>query len=236
MRNLLCMLLCLMMALPALPAAAETPEEAALYIQPLTGPVRPGKAILLSFRVPADGECEMLLRDAAGAAVLPVVTAHPVSAGMNHLWWNGTFGGMFAPEGEWTLALGMDGMEASVPVVIGPAAPYITGITSTRDMETRIMRVDFYASVDGLLTVGVWADDVWTILQSRKVSAGMNGVTWDASGMAPGTTALTLTLTDDSGFSSNEEHVAVCPADFGIATPTPTEVPTPTPTATPTAS
>ncbi|MBR3764655.1 MAG: L,D-transpeptidase family protein [Clostridia bacterium] len=237
MRRLMSLLMSMLMLVTSLPALAEATEAApALSLDPVTEVIRPGKAVLLGFTVPADGVCDLILRSDAGETVLPVVMELPVTAGRNHLWWNGTYGGVFAPEGTLSMVLTMDGLEASQPVTVGSAAPYITSITAMKDVETCIMRVDFYASVDGLLTVGLWSGETWSILQSRQVAAGMNGVTWDASDIPMTATALTLTLTDATGYSSNEEHIAVSPADFGMNTPTPepTAEPTAIPTATPT--
>nr|MBR4280946.1 L,D-transpeptidase [Clostridia bacterium] len=237
MRRFLTLLLSVLMLLTSLPVLAEEAAEAPeLFLQAIEGVIRPGKALLLSFTVPEDGVCDIALRDAEGIEILPVVKAHSVTAGDNHLWWNGTYEGVFAPEGEWRMVLTMGEGDASQPVTVGSAAPYITAITPMIDVETRILRADFYASVDGLLTVGLWAGDAWTLIESRQISAGMNGVTWDGSAIPMNATALTLTLTDGAGFSSNEEHIAINPMAFGIATPAPTATPTAEPTATPTAS
>lgn len=235
MRKLLCMLLCLTLLLPTLPVLSEV---ATLSIEEPEGTVRPGKAVLLTFSVPAAGECDLLLLDADGSTVQPIVLAQPVSTGVNHLWWNGTYQGAPAPEGSYALTLVQNGVSVSVPVTIGTMAPYITAITARKDAENAVMTVDFYASVSGLLTVGVWAGNAWTLQQNLQISTGSNSITWSAAGMTPDTTAVTLTLTDATGFSSNEEHIAVSPEEFGItyATPAPTETPTATPTAAPTAS
>ena len=62
-------------------------------------------------------------------------------------------------------------------------------------------------------------------------------MTVDATALSPDTVAISLTLTDNTGYCSNEEHVAVNPASFGILpTATPTAEPSPTPTASPTPS
>lgn len=230
MRKLLCMLLCLTL-LPVLPVLSEA---ATLSIEPLPGVIRPGKAVLLTFSVPSAGECDLFLRAADGSTVQPVVQAQSVTTGVNHLWWNGTYNGAPAPEGTYALVLTQNGAEAEAPVTIGAMAPYITGIHADKDAVSAIMTVDFYASVDGLLTVGLWTDGAWTILQSRQISAGTNTVTWNAQSMSQGTTALTLTLTDATGYSSNEEHINVSPEDFGLTLATPTPTATPEPTATPT--
>ncbi|MDD6050875.1 MAG: L,D-transpeptidase family protein [Clostridiales bacterium] len=224
MRKLLC--LCLTVLFLPIIAAAEawtlgidTPAEA----------IRPGKAFMLTFTVPSEGACDLVLRDVTGEYVMTVVEGLPVTAGRNQLWWNGTAEGVAPQEGVYQLALMMDGAEATATVVIGSFAPYLSSITPVKDAESKTMTVDFYASVDGLLSVGLWTGDVWSLLENRSVSGGMNRVTWDASRMTEDTRALTLTLTDSTGFCSNEEHIMVDEADFGItfATPAPAETPVP---------
>ncbi len=219
-------LLCLMLALVLLPIAAA--EGAALSIDTPAEAIRPGKAFVLSFTAPREGECDLILRDVTGQYVMDVVTDLPVNAGSNQVWWNGTSGGVSPAAGAYQLALVMDGQEAVCTVVIGSQAPYLTAIVPTKDAENKVMTVDFYASVEGLLTVGLWSGNVWQLLENRNVSGGMNRITWDASQMTENTTDLTLTLTDPAGFSSNEEHIRVSPEDFGIVFAT--EVPQPTPT------
>ena len=233
MKKLFCLLLTLLLL--ALTASAE---PAALGIDTPAEAIRPGKAFVLNFTVPAQGSCDLVLRDVAGNFVMDVLSGVSVNAGANQLWWNGTSFGVSPAEGVYQLVLVMDGQEAACTVVIGDHAPYLTSIVPTKHAENRTMTVDFYASVEGLLTLGLWNGNVWSLLENRQIGAGMNQVTWDASGITQDTTALTLTLTDDTGFSSNEEHISVSPADFGLtfetATPAPTVVvltPMPAPTA-----
>lgn len=227
MRKLLCLLLTLLV-LPAL-AGAESP---ALAIDTPAEAVRPGKAFLLTFTVPQAGSCDLTLRDMQGGYVMDVVSDVTVSAGSNQLWWNGTSGGISPAEGVYQLVLAMDGAEAACTVVIGSHAPYLTSILPVKDAEAQRMTVDFYASVDGLLTVGLWSGNVWSLLENRQIEGGMNQVVWDASAITENASALTLTLTDSTGFSSNEEHVSISPEDFGVsfatATPAPTASPVPT--------
>ena len=228
MRKLLCLLLTLLF-LPILPAVAE---GAALAIDPLAEAIRPGKAFLLTFTVPEDGLCDLTLTDIEGDFTMPVVTDLAVTVGSNQLWWNGTSGGVSPAEGVYQLVLTMGEQQAVSTVVIGSQAPYLTNIISATDGEAMTMTLDFYASVDGLLSVGLWSGGVWSLLENRQVAAGMNRLVWDASDVTASATALTLTLTDSTGFSSNEEHVAVDPADFGLsqetAEPEPTATPEPT--------
>ena len=233
MKKLFCLLLTLLLL--ALTASAET---AAPSIDTPAEAIRPGKAFVLTFTVPEEGSCDLVLQDMEGNFVMDVVSGITASAGVNQLWWNGTSDGVSPAEGIYQLVLRANGQEAACTVVIGSHAPYLTSIVPQKDAETKTMTVDFYASVDGLLSVGLWNGNVWSLLENRQVKAGMNQIIWDASAVTEATTALTLTLTDETGFSSNEEHVNVSAADFGIevttATPAPTEVVlTPMPAATP---
>ena len=225
MRKLLCLLLTLML----LPLAVLA-EGAVLSIDTPAEAIRPGKAFLLSFSVPHDGECNLTLRDMQGNFVMDVVTDLYAYAGQNQMWWNGTAGGVSPAEGVYQLAVAMDDQEAACTVVIGSHAPYLTSIIPVKDVENMTLTVDFYASVEGLLTVGVWSGNTWSLQENRSVNGGMNQLVWDASAMKEGTTALTLTLTDATGFSSNEEHISVSAEEFGIvfATPVPSATPEPT--------
>ncbi len=224
MRKLLCILLCLVLMTPA--AMAEG------YPLSITAPdstIRPGKAFLLTFSVPLAGPVDLVLKDHAGETVMDVVLDHPAQAGVNQLWWNGTSGGQSPAEGVYQLALHTGAGDTACAVVIGSHAPYLTSIQTTKNADEKSMIVDFYASVDGMLTVGVWYGDVWALLENRDITAGMNQVMWDANAMQADTYAVTLTLTDATGFSSNEEHVNVSPEEFGIVFATPTPVPTAVP-------
>ncbi len=226
-------LLCLLLAIVCLPIAPVWAEGAVLSIDTPAEAIRPGKAFLLTFSLPQEGTYNLFLRDMAGNPVMTIVTGLSASAGTNQLWWNGTSGGQSAPEGVYQLVLSTAQGETACTVVIGKYAPYLTSIVPVKDAPSHTMTVDFYASVDGLLTVGMWSGNTWALLENRQIEAGMNQILWDASAMLENTFAVTLTLTDATGFSSNEEHVNVSPEEFGIVFSTPAPVFTPVPTASP---
>ena len=184
MRKLLCMLLCMSILLPLLPMGSAAAEAVPLAVEAPETVIRPGKAILLSFSVPAAGTCDLLLRDAQGETVQPIVLDYPVTTGSHQLWWNGTYMGVPVPEGTYALVIRQGSLEASVPVPVGSFAPYLTSISAVKDVEACVMDVSFYASVDGLLTVGVWLETAWTLLESRQILAGPNTYSWDAAEMA----------------------------------------------------
>ena len=227
MRKSLLLLLCLLlMAVPALG------EEAAWSLEVPEGVIRPGKAVLLAFTAPESAVVDILLTGGEGETVTIVAEDYAAQAGRNELWWNGTYGGVFAPAGSYDLTVRGESASVGVAVTVGTAAPYITNILSSVGVGTGEMAVDFYASVDGLLTVGLWSEGVWTPVASVDVKAGENVFLWDMTGASPAVSALTLTLTDMTGFPSNEEHIPVTADDFALAFPA-TEAPAEEPMETP---
>lgn len=160
--------------------------------------------------------------------MLPVAKDYPVTAGENQMLWNGTYEGVFAPEGIYRLvAQFSDGSEADTAILVGQIAPFLTSISALESTEDGEVRLSFYASENGRLTLGLWGAS-WSLLKNIDISAGTNEVTVDATALSPDTVAISLTLTDDTGYCSNEEHVAVNPASFGILpTATPTAEPSP---------
>lgn len=241
MRKMLCLLLMLAMLTPCLPALAEDTDAldvillSSASIEPLQETLRPGKAVTLRFTSPVDGTVTLLLRDSETLeTVLPVAKDYPVTAGENQMLWNGTYEGVFAPEGIYRLvAQFSDGSEADTAILVGQIAPFLTSISALESTEDGEVHLSFYASENGRLTLGLWGAS-WSLLKNIDISAGTNEVTVDATALSPDTVAISLTLTDDTGYCSNEEHVAVNPASFGILpTATPTAEPSPTPSASP---
>ncbi len=233
MRKSFFLLLSAMLLSAALMTPAALAEEAALSVDAPTETIRPGKGTLLTFSAPIEGEASLYLTGADGGTVSLVVEGFAAVPGQNALMWNGTCDGVPAPEGVYRLTVAMGDMTASAPVIIGPMAPYMTGIRPSAETLTfgETLTVDFYASVDGLLTLGVWQGERWTMLGSQTVTEGENAVSWDGAGMADGDCAFTLTLTDGAGFSSNEEHIALTLTGFSAAL---TAAPTPAATVPPT--
>lgn len=240
-----CLILFLTLLLLTLPALAEV-ADASLVLHAPDETVRPGKAITLSFDAPADGMADLVVTDAEGTVVSVVMEEIPATTGTNSLWWNGTYQGVPAPEGEYILSLTQNGETVTAPIVIGSYAPYLTSIAASADVVTpdTPVTVNFYASVDGSLTLGVWVDGAWRSISTTQVIAGPGSIVFDGKGLYDGEAALTLTLSDATGFPSNEEHVNLTLAGFGEEptpaptaepTPVPTEVPTEEPTAEPTA-
>lgn len=205
MRKCLILLLLLCLMIPAvaeetvLPLTLHAPEET----------VRPGKAITLTFDAPAEGAADLAVLDEEGNTVSVVMEAMQAVQGTNSLWWNGTYQGVPAPEGAYTLSLSLNGETVTAPITIGSYAPYLTSIEASAGLITpdAPVTVSFYASVDGSLTLGVWVDGVWSSLSTTQVKAGPGSISFDGKGLEDGEVALTLTLSDATGFPSNEEHI-----------------------------
>ena len=227
-----CLILFLALLMLALPVLAE--EGAALSLAAPDSTVRPGKAVTLSFTAPAAGSARLVVVDDAGTEVSVVMEDFAAAEGFNSLWWNGTYQGVPAPEGTYTLQLTLNGETDAVPVQIGSYAPYLTSIAASSAVVTpdSPVTVDYYASVDGSLTLGVWVDGAWRSLSTTSVTAGPGSVTFDGGDLYDGEAALTLTLSDTSGYPSNEEHVNLTLSGFGEETTAePTVEPTDEPAA-----
>ena len=218
--------------------SAAPAEGAQLTLQTPSETVRPGKAVTLTFDAPEAGSAALTVTDEAGQTVSVVMEAYAAVQGRNTLWWNGTYQGVPAPEGTYQLVLALNGETASAPITIGSYAPYLTGITPSGSTVTpdQPITVDFYASVDGSLTIGAWVGGAWRSLETIAVQEGLGSIDFDGAGLGDGEVALTLTLSDATGYPSNEEHINVTLTGFTpkeTPTPEPTEAPTPEPTAEP---
>lgn len=164
MRKMLCLLLMLAMLTPCLPALSEDTDAldvillSSASIEPLQETLRPGKAVTLRFTSPVDGTVTLLLRNSETLeTVLPVAKDYPVTAGENQMLWNGTYEGVFAPEGIYRLvAQFSDGSEADTAILVGQIAPFLTSISALESTEDGEVRLSFYASENGRLTLGLW--------------------------------------------------------------------------------
>ncbi|MBE5804787.1 MAG: hypothetical protein E7316_09785, partial [Clostridiales bacterium] len=233
MRKLIVVLLMLMLACGA--AAAE--GELALEVSDTV--IRPGKAATISFNAPEAGTAEILLKDMQGQTLSVVVENFSAVQGYNSLWWNGTYQGAPAPQGEHQLVMSLNGDSAAVPVTVGAIAPYLTSIDISSDAVTPAVpvTVSFYASTGGVLTVGLLQDEAHLEMATVPVQEGQQSYVWQTDlytqlGIADGSASLTLMLTDGEDFNSNEEHIALTLSGFAAAEPT--EEPAPQPTDEPT--
>lgn len=213
MRKYLSLLLVLILLLPCL-ALGEA--GAGLSVSALEDVLRPGKAVLITFTVPDAGAVNLRLLDDSGAEVSVAVLNLAAQQGENSVWWNGTYGGVPAPEGSYCLVLEQNGQTAETPVTVGALAPYLTGIEANSTLVTpeQPLTVSFYASCGGRLTTGLRTGDNWRQLSSWDVEAGKNTLTWEDVSAFDGDVVFTIMLTDSEGYASNEEQLAVTLSGF----------------------
>lgn len=250
MRKRLVFLLTLCAALLCMALAEETTQ---LTVLPVTETVRPGKGVTLAYEAPEAGEACIQLVDDTGNTVLMIDPDRASTAGTNELIWNGTYEGVPAPEGTFHLTVRLGEETSSVPIHIGPYAPYMNHLRLENGDVTpeTPLRVSFTASQRGALNWSV-CDSAMKIaypLDGIAVEAGPCELTWDGtlsdgSTLPDGAYIFTLLLIDETGFESNEERLPVTVAGFAqsppmempapTATPAPTDTPQPTATDTPT--
>ena len=214
MRKYLSLLLVLTLLLPVL-ALGEARTDT-LSVSPVTGELRPGKAVLLTFTVPRDGLVDLRLLDDADNRVSVVVLDLTVQQGENRVWWNGTYEGVPVAPGRYRLVLYQDGVTAETPVIVGAVAPYLTGIEvsgATVTPETPLT-VSFYASCAGRITTGLRTGSEWRQLASWQIEAGQNTLTWSDANTFDGEALFTLMLTDAEGYASNEEQLPITLSGF----------------------
>lgn len=216
--------LAVLLALAMLMTGGAWAESAMLTLDTLAETIRPGKAVLISFDAPQAGSADLLLTDGQGQTLSVAVQGYAATAGRNSLWWNGTYQGQAAPQGSWQLTLTLNGETVSVPVKVGGYAPYLANMSLDTESAAlgETVTASFYASADGLLTVGIWQDNQHYSVETVSIAAGedtyaWNTSGWEESGLKDGAASLTLTLTDETGFSSNEEHLALELTGFGAA-------------------
>ena len=238
-RRLFCILLCLVLLPGVIPAQAETGY---LKVAAPAETVRPGKAITIVFDAPVAGDAAIRLINTQKQVVSVIAEGYKASAGRNELWWNGTWQGVPAPEGSYTLTVELNGETATAPIHVGAYAPYMYNVMAVEPSCTADMpvRITFVASVGGTFSGGVVLEDGTHVdVLTKVVAAGENAVEWDGTvngvRLPAGEYSYTMTLTDDTGFDSTEEHISVTVEELPVATDTPvpaTDTPAPA-TATP---
>ncbi len=207
MRKLLAILLCLTF-LPVVALADTT-----LSIETITETVRPGKAILLHFEVPANGTVSLYVQDEKGENVSVVVEDHQVEKGANAVYWNGTWQGVPAPEGNYKLVLIMEDGTAETAVTIGSYAPYLSNITAENAAVTEDAPAVLYCtpSQAGTLYWGILQDGVIAAQETMAAAAGEScEISWSPEeAMDDGEYVLALWLEDETGLSSTVEHINI---------------------------
>ena len=92
-------------------------ESSGLSVSASGEEIRPGKAVVISFSLPRAGRYSLRLRDEAGSVLAVIAEDRQGNEGYNALYWNGTEGGVAAPQGEWRLVLETEAGETAELIV-----------------------------------------------------------------------------------------------------------------------
>ena len=172
-------------------------EGSALSVSAPGEEIRPGRPAIVSFTVPEDGVCDLSLRNEAGTE-LAVAEGRAVQAGYNSLYWNGTCGGVPVPEGEWTLAVRMNGETAETKIRVGRMIPCLISAAVENETveEGDTVLLSFHATEGGTLLLQEGEDS--EPLYWDNVAAGAGEAGFQAE-MEPGVHELVLTLSGEDG-------------------------------------
>ena len=189
---------------------------AEISIDPLSGVIRPGQAVLISFHVPEEGTADLILRGEDGQTVSVVATDLKVKAGINGVWWNGTYNGFPAPEGENVLVLTQSGLSAETPVTIGPVVPLILSVqTEGAELSPGApLNIEVNVSCAGTLTLMTGGHDGMAPVLKKEVVRGPQKITWAGENARDGVWNLFLVLTDHEGLSTETEGPSVTVTGF----------------------
>ena len=194
-----------------LPLSAQA-EGSAFTIAPSV--IYPGKMERISFTASAPGTAVFSLTDSAGNTVLTIRDSLTVSAGENHLTWDGTDGsGSPAVPGDWTLTISLAEAEINVPVTIGQPSPRILNVSASSSVECGAnwpFTVD--VSEAGTLVMRVRNEGgVWRDALTARVQSGESSLSWacgiEGENLDAGEYTVQFTLTNDSGVTGTARQM-----------------------------
>ena len=201
-------------------------EGAGLSIDAPREEIRPGRPVIVSFTVPEDGMCSIVLREEAGASVLTVAEERTVTAGYNSMYWNGTCDGVPVPEGNWIMTIWMNGATAETKVSIGRMIPCLISVKTENETieEGDTVLLSFYSTERGTLLLQ--EEDDPEPLYWENVDAGTGEVGFQAE-MTPGMHELVLTLAGEDSTLSEPARISleILEKEDPNAMPTPEPLP-----------
>ena len=173
-------------------------EASGLSVEAPGDVIRPGRPVVLTFFVPAEGVCSISITDETGDISLSITENRAVTAGYNAMYWNGTCDGIPVPEGRWRLILRMNGMTAETSVSVGKMIPCLISarIENPAVEAGDTVLLSFYSTEEGTLILQ--EGDGTEPLYWENVASGEGEAGFQAE-MAPGTYELMLTLAGEDG-------------------------------------
>ena len=211
MKRKLAFVLMMLFLLPPIAAAAE---EFTFTVAPNV--IYPGKMERISFTSPVSGSAVFSLTSAEGEKLLVLRDALSISAGENHLTWDGmdNTGNPVAP-GEYALSISLSDNEITKPVSIGSPSPRILSVSGPDSVEcggTWAFTVE--VSEAGTLLMRVRDQSgVWREALTSRAEAGKTALTWacdiDGVSLDAGDYAVQFTLTNGEGLVSTARQISL---------------------------
>ena len=196
--------------------------------------IRPGKIERISFSAPDGGEARLELVLPTGESFAVIREGISVSAGINHLTWDGAdLSGADVPAGEYLLSITLNGESAAQAVTVGEPSPRILSLSAGQTLVSgEQWPLTVQVNEPGTLTISLKAADSseWVTVLSRQIPAGESAGSWDGmidgSPIVPGEYAVQFSLTDETGYTGTAHRVSltVTPAAVTV-TPEPTPEP-----------
>lgn len=203
-------------------------EKTQLRFTQTPAAIRPGRTERLSFLSERAGSASLSLA-AADGSLNEIRNNIPVSAGENHIAWNGFDQAQQAlPQGDYRLILTMDDDRAEAPVSLGPESPRISQlkIDDSHITPGQPWRMSVTLNMPGKLLVVFHIADQTADIFNAQVEAGETTVTWDGylEGKAPpaGQHTLSILFLDQERFPANQQHVTLTLEPAPLDTPAPT--------------
>ena len=202
--------LCLLLPAACLGESGESPQGPGLRLEMWAEEIRPGKAVVIAVTLPEDGSYSLHLTDAEGQSVCAAAEDRAGKAGLNTLYWNGTQGGVPAPEGAWRLVLEASGNTAEIPVTVGPMAPTIIGAQAESGSAERgeMFTVSFFATEAGEMDIRFRSTEGELVMPAEDVIRGEGSLEIEAAA-PPGESRLVMTLKAAGGTESDPAEVPV---------------------------
>ena len=225
--------LALLLLLLLVPCAALA-EGLGFTVYPET--VRPGKIERISFSAPSDGTAKLELLLTTGESFSVIRESISVSAGVNHLTWDGSdLSGQEIPAGEYLLTLTLNGESVSQPLTVGEPSPQIVSLSAGQTLISgEAWPIAIQVNEPGTLTISLKASnsDEWITVLSQQVPKGESAGSWDGmingTPVSPGEYSAQFSLTDETGYTGTARRISLT-VTAGAPTPAPTAAPTPEP-------
>ncbi len=203
-----------LMMLFLLPSIAASADEFAFTVAPSV--IYPGRMERISFTSPVSGSAVFSLTSADGEQILVLRDALSISAGENHLTWDGMDNdeNPVAP-GEYALSISLSDKKIIKPVSIGSPSPRILSVSGPGSAEcggTWAFTVE--VSEAGTLLMRVRDQSgAWREALTSRVEAGKTALTWtcdlDGVSLDAGDYAVQFTLTNGDGLVSTARQISL---------------------------